>query len=77
MKLFISVGLPVDNPFIVNKYTYWYYAIISSACSRHNIEGYKEQHHIIPDCFLSTIEVKDLDQAGFLVIQTIQAIWYS
>lgn len=33
--------------FIDNKYTHWYYSIITSAKSR-NPTGYTEEHHIIP-----------------------------
>ena len=33
--------------FIPNKYTQWYYNIISNAKTRH-LSGYKERHHIIP-----------------------------
>ena len=37
--------------FLQNKYTKWYYNIISNAQSRNTIIGYSENHHIIPDCF--------------------------
>jgi len=50
MRIFNKVTLPVDQPFVVNKYTYWYYAIIEHALQRHTNE-YSELHHIIPDCF--------------------------
>ena len=53
MKLFISVSLPSDHPFLVNKYTRWYYAIIEAARQRQP-DSYTEKHHIIPVCFYST-----------------------
>lgn len=34
--------------FIDNKYTRWYFTIISNAQSRDNVTGYTEKHHIIP-----------------------------
>lgn len=34
--------------FIDNKYTKWYFTIISNAQSRDNVTGYTEKHHIIP-----------------------------
>ena len=36
--------------FIENKYTHWYYNIVNNATSR-IIEGYTENHHIIPKSF--------------------------
>lgn len=35
--------------FISNKYTHWYYNIITRAQSR-TLTGYSERHHIIPKC---------------------------
>jgi hypothetical protein len=46
-----KVALPISHPFLVNKYTVWYYSIIESARQRKNFEGYTENHHVIPDCF--------------------------
>jgi hypothetical protein len=37
--------------FIKNKYTSWYFSIISKASTRVNSGGYYEKHHIIPKCF--------------------------
>jgi hypothetical protein len=51
MKLFSTVSLPANHPFIQNKYTHWYYTIIEAARQRHEISGYTEKHHVIPDCF--------------------------
>ncbi len=51
MKLFSTVSLPANHPFIQNKYTHWYYTIIEAARQRHEISGYTENHHVIPDCF--------------------------
>ena len=34
--------------FIDNKYTRWYYQIVSNAQVREHVDGYKERHHIIP-----------------------------
>lgn len=51
MKLFTGISaMMADHPFLDNKYTKWYYAIIDIA-RRRQIEGYQEKHHIIPDCF--------------------------
>jgi hypothetical protein len=36
--------------YLHNKYTKWYFSIISKAQSRKNLEGYIENHHIIPKC---------------------------
>jgi len=52
MKIFRQVTLPAYHPFLNNKYTAIYYAIIFSkqvvsTCQ----EEYVEKHHIIPDCF--------------------------
>jgi hypothetical protein len=35
---------------IENKYSRWYYALIKKAQSRTVVEGYTENHHIIPHC---------------------------
>lgn len=44
--------LPPDGyPFLENKYTHWYYEIISRAKKRENYNEYTERHHIVPDCF--------------------------
>ena len=37
--------------FIENKYTSLYFNIITAALSRPAVNGYTENHHIIPDCF--------------------------
>lgn len=52
MRIFNTVSLPVDHPFIVNKYTQWYYAIIYSALQR-DMDEYTEVHHIIPASFFT------------------------
>lgn len=52
MKVFKRVVVPVNNPFLDNKYTALYYAIILSKQVVHTCkEEYIENHHIIPDCF--------------------------
>lgn len=52
MKLFTRTPVPSDHPFLMNKYTQWYYDIIHNALSRKdNPDSYVEKHHIIPDCF--------------------------
>lgn len=52
MKLFRKITLPTEHPFINNKYTYTYYAIINARQNGLlNPESYVEKHHIIPDCF--------------------------
>ena len=35
--------------FLDNKYTNWYYSIVESANTR-SLQGYRENHHIIPKC---------------------------
>jgi hypothetical protein len=35
--------------YLTNKYTTWYYSIITRANQRVNQEGYVEKHHIIKD----------------------------
>lgn len=40
----------IDHPFLTNKYTKWYYTIISTARKRHTNNCYVEYHHIIPEC---------------------------
>jgi hypothetical protein len=37
-----------DNYFISNKYTKWYFSIISNAKTRLTVSGYTEAHHILP-----------------------------
>ncbi len=39
----------MDYPFIPNKYTKWYFNIISQAKSNVNKIGYFEKHHIVPE----------------------------
>jgi hypothetical protein len=50
MKLLPRVSLPINHPYLDNKYTQWYYSIIESARIR-QLVGYTEQHHIVPDSF--------------------------
>lgn len=52
MKIFIRVPLPSDHPFLINKYTQCYYAIIEAARQRPTITDY-ETHHIIPVSFFA------------------------
>jgi len=51
MKIFKPVKLPEHHPFLINKYTNWYFSIIYHARSKDLQTGYYETHHIIPDCF--------------------------
>ena len=51
MRLLPKVALPTDHPYLVNKYTYWYYSIIEQARQRVDCSGYMEEHHIIPKSF--------------------------
>lgn len=52
MRIPNTVSLPTQQPFLVNKYTMWYYSIIENARQRKRSElSYSERHHIIPDCF--------------------------
>ncbi len=48
MKLLPRVSLPTQHPYLSNKYTQWYYNIISHAINRGKIDVYTEKHHIIP-----------------------------
>jgi hypothetical protein len=54
MKMLSQVNLPVNHPFVNNKYTMWYYSIITHAQHRTLLFDYCEKHHIIPDCFYIT-----------------------
>lgn len=52
MKLLPNIQLPLEHPFIHNKYTQWYYNIISNAQTRTISKcEYTERHHIIPESF--------------------------
>lgn len=51
MKLLTNSTLPLDHPYLINKYTQWYYDIIKSSKLRISKNSYNELHHIIPDCF--------------------------
>lgn len=52
MKLLPKVDLPLNHPYLDNRYTHWYYSIIKSAQQRDShSQIYGESHHIIPDCF--------------------------
>ncbi len=46
--------------FIDNKYTKWYYEIISRAKTRTLAPGYSEDHHIIPTCLGGTNKLENL-----------------
>lgn len=47
--------------FFDNKYTKWYYAIISRSLARKpNINAYYEKHHIIPKCLNGTDDISNL-----------------
>lgn len=50
MKLPRRVSVPQDIPYLSNKYTQWYYSLIMAAKSRTTVDGYTEDHHIIPKC---------------------------
>ena len=51
MKIFQKIVLPQTHPFLINKYTNWYYSIIYQCTDRVLVHEYTEKHHIIPDCF--------------------------
>ena len=53
MKFLPSVSLPTEHPYLLNKYTQWYYNIIINAKSRQPLSLYTEIHHIIPDCLFT------------------------
>ena len=64
MRMLNKANLPEIHPYLVNKYTNWYYSIIENALNRvpltsrskksilnaKSILGYCESHHIIPRC---------------------------
>lgn len=50
MKLPQEVSIPLNTPYLSNKYTKWYYSLIYLAQNRKNVELYTEKHHIIPVC---------------------------
>jgi hypothetical protein len=43
-----------------NKYKHWYEALMYKAQSREMLVGYKERHHIIPNCFVKNKNVVEL-----------------
>lgn len=52
MKLFKQVSLPANQPFLNNKYTLTYYAIVATKHGAHRDPlHYEERHHIVPDSF--------------------------
>jgi len=51
MRLLPRVALPTQHPYLVNKYTHWYYSIIEQARQRADCPEYAEEHHIIPKSF--------------------------
>ena len=53
MKLLPTAILPIQHPYLINKYTQWYYDIIENAKTR-EVDGYVENHHIIPRCMNGT-----------------------
>ena len=68
MKMLAKVPVPVDTPYLFNKYTQWYYSLIS-ACQGRNLNtepsGHTEKHHIIPKCMFKINNRKQRVQ-GFL-----------
>ena len=59
MKLLPTVTLPNQHPYLINKYTQWYYDIIENAKKRETA-GYVEKHHIIPRCMNGTDDQTNL-----------------
>jgi hypothetical protein len=43
--------IPPDCPYLPNKYTAWYYGIITKARCRKHLLEFGEKHHVILDCF--------------------------
>lgn len=43
-----------------NKYTKWYEALIEKAKQRETLLGYKERHHIVPNCFVKNNSKENL-----------------
>ena len=74
MKLFTRSIIPIDHPFLNNKYTQWYYDIINNARIRLpdtkrsktsrikavELLGYTESHHIIPRCISGSDDYHNL-----------------
>ena len=54
MKLLSKATIPASHPYLTNKYTYWYYSIISQARQRNLAPSLSEKHHIIPECLFAT-----------------------
>lgn len=55
MKLNPQPVIPVTHPFVWNKYTQWYFSIISISANRQiPSDIYTEIHHIIPKCLKGT-----------------------
>ena len=66
MKILTTSVLPPTHPYLINKYTLWYYSIIDHARQRDTISEYTETHHIIPDCFYINNRSKG-KRPGFLI----------
>lgn len=43
-----------------DKYSDWYDALITKARKRKTVDGYKERHHVIPNCFLKNDDLVEL-----------------
>jgi hypothetical protein len=43
-----------------NKYTVWYELLMEKAKNRPTLEGYKERHHIVPNCFVKNNSQENL-----------------
>lgn len=56
MKLLSRAILPPAHPYLNNKYTHWYYSIISLARARVTWDKAVvwHRHHIIPECFFKS-----------------------
>lgn len=46
--------------YLINKYTTWYYSIVTKAALRVNLTGYYEKHHIIPKSLGGTDDESNL-----------------
>jgi hypothetical protein len=47
-------------PIVKNKYSRWYESLMLKAQSREPLVGYKERHHIIPNCFIKNKDKVEL-----------------
>lgn len=55
---FMIINWPIEVK--ENKYTKWYSELIQKAKDREYLDGYKERHHIVPNCFVRNNKKENL-----------------